>query len=602
MLHYFSEKAKGLEFTLNHLGRLYRPQLFRGLIKLQHRTTKAFFASNDETKDRDWMSRFVRVRTSDVIPRDKMPFPERWNFNPTAWAPHAVPDLEDWVRKLATTSSYDERKWRELSRGKWEAKHHGIGDVSEMRPAPPGEKTAPSISKSGKDNKRKRASKPEDSQDKVVPARKPRRKLTRVDPDSAVQYPEDEENDGGESALVPRTRRPIEAAKPPELETTPRDEGTPKKDLGKAPVLPEIEIFPPPSTIIPEGESAGTLESNQNALSEDLGAMTTGHSLSLPSYFEEAIEDANALRMLDLSKVLEEDPFHDCYAGIEDTIDLNDAATIFEESQRLLSQAIIKFRAELSQCEAELRKVSGKEKALRLLCNQREEELRDLRAELAKAQKNEAELDKQVTMILTGYGLLGPTLEANTSLSQQQQKLEMIGQLRGEVDQVKADWHRWKKNMDQLAADKEVVTVQLTPAETQLRGIKAKGLARARKIEELDTELAGAQAEAAQAKAEVEKTRATADKTIVVYLRDAAAIQADLREASDQGRRINDLSKWQAQRETLEEIHAPDDEDVVSGEGGEGEEGVPEEEEALKNMTSEGAIPEEAASEDVIPK
>ncbi|XP_019229402.1 PREDICTED: uncharacterized abhydrolase domain-containing protein DDB_G0269086-like [Nicotiana attenuata] len=480
-------------------------------------------------------------------------------FVATAWAPHAVPDLEDWVRKLAAISSYDERKWRELSRGKWEAKHHGIGDVSEMRPAPPEEMSAPSISKSGKDNKRKRASKPEESQDEVAPARKSRKKLTRVDPDSAIQYPEVEENDGGESTIVPRTGKPIEAAKPSELEITPRGEGTPKKDLGKAPVLPEIEIVPLPSINIPEGESEGTLESNQNAPSEELGAMTTGHSLSLPSYSEEAIEDSNALRMPDPSKVLGEDPFHGCYAGIEDTSDLNDGSTIFKE-------AIVKFSAELSQCEAELRKVCGEEEALRLLCNQKEEELRDFRAELAKAQKNEAELDEQL-----------------------QQKLEMIGQLRGEVDQVKADCHR--------------------------------------KIEELEAELAGAQAEAARAKAEVEKTRATADKAIAVYLRDVAAIEAELREASDRERRSNDLAKWQARRETLEEIHAQgfdlteeiaeakvqetdarflvssDDIDVVSGsECGEGEEGVTEEEEALENRASEGAVPEEAASGDVTPK
>ncbi|XP_019236594.1 PREDICTED: uncharacterized protein LOC109216841 [Nicotiana attenuata] len=193
-------------------------------------------------------------------------------------------------------------------------------------------------------------------------------------------------------------------------------------------MFPEVKIVPSPSTNILEGVSAETLEANQNTPSEELGAMTTGHSISLPSYFEEAIEDANALR----------------------------------------------------------------------------------------------------------YGLLGPTSEAKPSISQLQQQLEMIRLLRGEVDQVKAECRRWKKNMDQLAADKKAV----------------------RKIEELEAEFARARAKAAQAKAEVEKTKSTADKSIAMYLRDVVAVQAELRETSDREKWSNDLAKYQARRETLEEIHA----------------------------------------------
>ncbi|XP_070017244.1 uncharacterized protein [Nicotiana sylvestris] len=243
----------------------------------------------------------------------------------------------------------------------------------------------------------------------------------------------------------------------------------------------------------------------------------------------------------------------------------------------------------MSQCEAELRNVSGEEKALRLLCSRKEEELKDLRAELAKARKNKSELDEQVTMILKEYGLLGSTSEAKTSISQLQQKLDMIGQLRGEVDQVKVDYHRWKESMDQLAADKEVATAQLASVETQVRGVKAKGLAQTKKKEE-----------------------------------DAAAIQAELREASDREKQSNDLAKCQALRETLKEIHArgfdlaediaeakareidarflvsSDDEDVVSG-SGEGEEDVPEGEEAPEDRAAEDAAPEDGGPGDMTP-
>ncbi|XP_019261876.1 PREDICTED: dynactin, 150 kDa isoform-like [Nicotiana attenuata] len=360
-------------------------------------------------------------------------------------------------------------------------KDFSLGDASEMRPAPPGEKTKPSISKSGKDNKRKRVSKPEDPQDKKTPARKLRKRFAHADADSAYDSPDDEENDGEESALVPRTRKPIEDAKPSELEASSRGEGTLKKDAGKASVSPEVEIVPTPSTNMLEGANAETPEANENAPSDELGATTAGHSLSLPTYFEDAIEEANALRMPDPSK------------------------------------DIVKFRAELSQCEAELKKVSGEEKALRLPCNQKEEELKDLRAELAKAQKNEAELDEQ------------------------------------------------------LAADKEVVTAQLALAETQLRGIKAKGLAQVKKIEELEAELA-------RARAEADKTKAAADKSIAIAEEKARETDARF-------------------------LFSSDDEDVASGSGdGEGEEDVPEGEEAPEDRAAEGVVPEDGAPGDMTPK
>ncbi|XP_070004990.1 uncharacterized protein [Nicotiana sylvestris] len=298
------------------------------------------------------------------------------------------------------------------------------------------------------------------------------------------------------------------------------------EETGKAPVSLEVEIVPPSLTTIPEGVNDETPNGNENAPSEELGATTTGHSLSLPTFSEGAIEEANTLRMSDPNK------------------------------------DVAKFRAELSQCEAERKKVSGEEKALRLLCIQKEEELKDLRTALVKAQKSESELAEQVTSILTEYGLLGPALEAKTLISQLQQKLDMIGQLRGKVDQVRADCHQWKKNMDPLAADKEVVAAQLASAEAHFLGI-AKGLAQARKIERLEVELAKAWAKAAQAKGEVvqakaeaEKTKVVANKSIAIYSREATVIQVKLREASDRGRWSNELATYQARRETLEEIHA----------------------------------------------
>lgn len=186
-------------------------------------------------------------------------------FAAVIWMPHVIPDLKDWVRKLAATSSYDKCKWRDLSKGKWEAKHHskipvpsslsetlpfsylvfiyaGIGDFSEIRPALPGEGIESSIPKLKKDNKRKRASKPEDPQTKTGPAQRRRRNVILVDINSVHQLLDEVEDEGEDLALVARTKKPVETTKPSKLEILPRGKETSKKDEGKSPESPEVMI------------------------------------------------------------------------------------------------------------------------------------------------------------------------------------------------------------------------------------------------------------------------------------------------------------------------------------------------------------------------
>lgn len=74
-------------------------------------------------------------------------------------------------------------------------------------------------------------------------------------------------------------------------------------------------------------------------------------------------------------------------------------------------------------------------------------------------------------------------------MSELQQKFEMIGKLRGKVDQVKTDCHRWKENIDRLAADKKGALALIASAETQLLGIKVKNISHNNKIKELEFEL-----------------------------------------------------------------------------------------------------------------
>lgn len=123
---------------------------------------------------------------------------------------------------------------------------------------------------------------------------------------------------------------------------------------------------------------------------------------------------------------------------------------IFDEALRLQNHVnsithyflcVQQIPAELSQFETDLKKLTEETKSLKHLYVQKEEELRDLRAELAKACKERVELDEQVTKLLQKY-CLGPVTVANTSMSQLQQKLERIELLRRGVDQIKADCDR----------------------------------------------------------------------------------------------------------------------------------------------------------------
>ncbi|XP_070013198.1 KNR4/SMI1 homolog [Nicotiana sylvestris] len=153
--------------------------------------------------------------------------------------------------------------------------------------------------------------------------------------------------------------------------------------------------------------------------------------------------------------------------------------------------------------------------------------------------------------------------------------------------------------MDQLVADKEAVTAQLALVEAQLRGFEVKVQVQARKIEGLEAELAKALAEAAQAKAEAvkakaeaEKTKTAVDKSISIYLREAANIQVELREASDRGR-------WTELKERETDARfliSSDDEDMVSGSGDEErEEDVPEGEENPEDRATEDVVSEDDA-------
>ncbi|XP_070055255.1 uncharacterized protein [Nicotiana tomentosiformis] len=161
--------------------------------------------------------------------------------------------------------------------------------------------------------------------------------------------------------------------------------------------------------------------------------------------------------------------------------------------------------------------------ALRLLCGQNEEETKDPRAELDKAHQDQTDLIEQVIQILKAHGIDSGTV-ANISILQLQQKVEMIEQLREEVNMMKTETLGWKEGMDRFAAEKETALSQLSSAKSKLRGMKEKISSQEKKIEELKARLAS---ELAKAKFEAEKAKAEAD-AIVVYRADAEASQSSL--------------------------------------------------------------------------
>lgn len=97
------------------------------------------------------MSWFVRVRTSDIIPVDKISFPEEWNMKrkspylehillplipllkrssldnaATIWYPGAVQNLPGWIKQLGSAFPYSECVWHDLAKTRWQAKNHGM--------------------------------------------------------------------------------------------------------------------------------------------------------------------------------------------------------------------------------------------------------------------------------------------------------------------------------------------------------------------------------------------------------------------------------------------------------------------------------------------
>nr|XP_016444682.1 PREDICTED: tropomyosin-like [Nicotiana tabacum] len=145
---------------------------------------------------------------------------------------------------------------------------------------------------------------------------------------------------------------------------------------------------------------------------------------------------------------------------------------------------------------------------------------------------------------------------ANDPNPQVQKRLDQIEQLHVEVDTVKAQAEKYKKNIDRLASKKETAQEQLASTEIQLRASKEKALVQAKKIEELQSQLSSTVSdqenpakELEVAKSEVTAVKAEADERVDRHKVNAEATQV-------QARNLVEHMKWKSRREALEGIRA----------------------------------------------
>ncbi|XP_075106345.1 uncharacterized protein LOC142179550 [Nicotiana tabacum] len=126
-LRYLSSKAN-VNFTFSHLIHLYHPNLIRhGVFTLTTRSKKVLVNPEDD-RDRRWYIRYVAVRTVDLIGETNIPFPEKWNFEPTMGDVEPIPNFRGWVDSLLKIATREQRTWKSISSlHGWKVKTHGFG-------------------------------------------------------------------------------------------------------------------------------------------------------------------------------------------------------------------------------------------------------------------------------------------------------------------------------------------------------------------------------------------------------------------------------------------------------------------------------------------
>ncbi|XP_009594091.1 uncharacterized protein [Nicotiana tomentosiformis] len=226
----------------------------------------------------------------------------------------------------------------------------------------------------------------------------------------------------------------------------------------------------------------------------------------------------------------------------------------FSKASVLHYKTFLRYRDELSQLEVEAKELAEKRDMYKFLNEQREGEVKNLRAELDAAQKEHVALVEQVNIFEVSDDEL--CMATNGQNPQVLQNPYRIDQLRAEMDEVKAMAEEWKGKMDQLASETDTAREKLALTEVQLRVAREKAEAQTQKIEDLQSQLGSTVAEQDTLdkelkidKSAVEITRADAAQMVAQYI-------ADAKTAQDRLKVIVEYMKWQSRREDLEKVHA----------------------------------------------
>nr|XP_016446535.1 PREDICTED: uncharacterized protein LOC107771615 isoform X2 [Nicotiana tabacum] len=124
------------------------------------------------------------------------------------------------------------------------------------------------------------------------------------------------------------------------------------------------------------GTVVEALRDKENAPSDPLGVIEIGGLPLLPSFSEEMIQEARALKTLSIEGAHgREDPFRDYFTGVKDTTVLSDLevsrkdsgeeSILFNEAQQALNrasalhrEAFYRSRADLSRYEADIQRLT----------------------------------------------------------------------------------------------------------------------------------------------------------------------------------------------------------------------------------------------------
>ncbi|XP_070040228.1 uncharacterized protein [Nicotiana tomentosiformis] len=427
-----------------------------------------------------------------------------------AQMPNPIPELKEWVEGIVTQRPYSERLWREISKGRWEARNHGLPKDVEMRPPSADDNIYfdPPASKQDKEKKKRKSLSPSDLEKKQIEKRLVRKtkdaSARELSSDSLNRLRDESEEEEEDSNLVARVRSGSEL---PQVKEAVEEVAVKAYEPGR------VETISLRVGEADEGNLASTSQLEGNMPKEALGVIDLSGS---PSFTDSMINEAHTLKSnLGMGAQEAVDFLHHFFDGLD--------STTSEDASVLHHEAFLRYWEE-SKC-FKARELAEIRDAYKLL-NEKSQ------VELEAARKEHTELVEQVRRVFGVSDDESDSLANNPNL-QVQNKLDVIEQLRGEVDAVKVKTEEWKKNMDRLASEKDTSRAQLASAEVQPQATKEKNVAQVKMIEGLQSQLSSAISgqenlakELEVAKSEVIMSRNEADKKVAQLKIDVEATRS----------------------------------------------------------------------------